>query len=78
MAQVIRSPHIIWTMEALREYIGGLSGKAISIARFNKLVERGLPVTIIDGSWCGHAENIEQFMKAGTRTPPRSRDIEAE
>jgi len=78
MAQVTRSPNIIWSMETLREYIGGLSGKPISESRFKKLVSKGLPVTILDGTWCGHAENIERFMRDGTQKPPQNLNAEAE
>lgn len=30
---------------------------------FDKWVERGLPVKLIDGRWTGHHDDIETFMR---------------
>jgi len=59
------SPKIVWAVEGICEYCG------ISRQTFYRLIKtRRLPATIIEGKWCAHADNLEEFFKSGTRTPP--------
>jgi len=55
-----QSKNIIWTAESIAKYLG------VSRNKFYNLIEMGLPVIVIDGRWCAHADNLEAFFKLGT------------
>jgi hypothetical protein len=54
------SQKIIWTADAIAKHLG------ISRNKFYSLVKIGLPVVVIDGTWCAHADNLDAFFKIGT------------
>jgi len=73
MAQQKSSMKIIWAIRGICEYCN------ISRDTFYRLIKSGkFPATIIEGKWCAHTDNIDEFFRAGTRTPPRNPDTEAE
>ena len=58
---------VIWTLRGICDYCD------ISQALFYKLVKTGkFPATIIEGKWCAHKDNIEEFFRAITRIPPKN------
>ncbi|MBW2598597.1 MAG: helix-turn-helix domain-containing protein [Deltaproteobacteria bacterium] len=67
------SPNIIWTIDRICDYL------QVSRVLFYRLVRHhGLPATIIEGKWCAHTENLENYFRKGTSTPPRDISEEAE
>lgn len=64
---------VLWTVRAICEHCD------ISKDFFYRLVKAGkFPATIIEGRWCAHTDNIEEFFRLGTKTPPRDPNMEAE
>jgi len=73
MAQQKSVSKIIWTIRGVCDYCD------ISKALFYRLVNTGkFPATIIEGKWCAHADNIDEFFRSVTRTPPKNPDAGAE
>ena len=60
----MKSKNIIWGINDICEYTG--IGKRV----FYRLVRHGFPVAVIEGKWCAHAENLEDFFRRGTLKPP--------
>jgi hypothetical protein len=70
MAVELRSRKIIWTADSIAEFLG------VSRNKFYSLVKIGLPATVVDGTWCAHADNLEAFFQRGTLNPKK--DIPAD
>lgn len=67
------SKKIIWTVRAICEQY------EISKDFFYRLVKAGkFPATIIEGRWCAHTDNVDEFFRVVTRKPPEHLDTEAE
>lgn len=67
------SAKIVWTITRICEYCD------ISRVTFYRLVRLGkFPATIIEGKWCAHTDNIDEFFRVGTKTPPKDTNQEAE
>ena len=63
----LRSMKILWTIDNICDYLD------ISRPLFYRLVERGLPAVILEGKWCAHAENLDEYFRKGTKNPPRDK-----
>jgi hypothetical protein len=57
------SAKILWTADVIAAYC------KMSKKKFYRLVTAGFPACIIDGQWCAHTENIDEYFKFGTRKP---------
>ena len=68
----MKSERIIWGISSICEYVG--VGKAV----FYRLVRHGLPATVIEGKWCAHTDNLDEFFRKGTLRPPREIPEDAE
>jgi len=67
------STKVLWTIRRICDYY------EISQALFYRLVKTGkFPATIIEGKWCAHIDNIDEFFRSVTRTPPKNPDEDAE
>jgi len=67
------SVKILWTVRSICDYC------QISKDFFYRLVRAGkFPATIIEGRWCAHMDNIDEFFKCGTKTPPQNPPEDAE
>ena len=62
----LTSKTIIWTSEGIAKYLG------TSRSKFYALVKMGLPAAIVQGTWCAHTENLEEFFKTITLSNPIS------
>ncbi|MFA5387192.1 MAG: helix-turn-helix domain-containing protein [Candidatus Paceibacterota bacterium] len=68
-----QSAKIIWAVKGICEYCG------ISRDTFYRLVRSGkFPAAVIEGKWCAHMDNIDDFFRLGTKTPPKNLDTDAE
>lgn len=73
MAQQKSNAKVLWTVRAICDYC------EISQVLFYRLVKTGkFPAGIIEGKWCAHTDNIDEFFRSVTRTPPKNPDQEAE
>ena len=73
MAQQKSSMKIIWAVRGICDYCD------ISQTLFYRLVKTGkFPATIIEGKWCAYADNIDEFFRTVTKTPPKNPNLEAE
>ena len=50
-------------IEALRQYIQRHDGSPISRQLLHKLITKGLPASLIDGTWYAHKDNVDKWFQ---------------
>lgn len=50
----------------------------VTTKTFKKLVEKGLPATVIDGKWYAYTDNLKEYFRRATLIRPKDVNEEAE
>jgi hypothetical protein len=67
-----KNSEILIGLAEITEYLG------VTTNTFKKLVEKGLPATVIDGKWYAHTDNIKEYFKRATLIRSKVIDESAE
>lgn len=67
MADTTKSLKLLTDKEAIKTYIGIISGATCTDYMFKKYIERGMPARYEDNRWLAYSDNIDEFFRLYTR-----------